>query len=241
MNLRAMGPDVETRWVQTEAGRAYAAWPGGAEPRGVVAVVMEIFGVNDHIQAVTRDVAALGYVALAPDFLEGRTFAYTDLNDARAALAGQTDESMLSHLDAAWSHGVNALGGPGALAVMGFCMGGRLAYHAACARPLRAAVCYYGGGIAVDARPFGPPPVLRTGEISGGVLLHFGGHDPFIPLDRVAVIEEALREQARDHVVALYPRAGHGFHCPDRADFDAVSSVQAWGLTAAFLAGRMAV
>jgi dienelactone hydrolase len=60
-------------------------------------------------------------------------------------------------------------------------------------------------------------------------------------MDRVAAIQAALREGGKDHTVAVYPRAGHGFHCPDRADFDAVSSVQAWGVTAAFLAGRMAV
>jgi carboxymethylenebutenolidase len=201
---------------------------------------MEIFGLNAHIQAVTRDVAALGYVAVAVDFLDGRVFDYGDLAGARAAFAGQTDETMLADVDAAWAHGATAHAAPDARAVLGFCMGGRLAYRAACDRPVRAAVCYYGGGIAVDARPFGPPPVERTAGISGGVLLHFGARDPFIPMDRVQYIADTLRQEARDHALALYPGVGHGFHCPDRADFDAVASVRAWGLTAAFLAGRMA-
>jgi dienelactone hydrolase len=59
-------------------------------------------------------------------------------------------------------------------------------------------------------------------------------------MDRVQYIADTLRQEARDHALALYPGVGHGFHCPDRADFDAVASVRAWGLTAAFLAGRMA-
>ncbi len=232
-------PDVLAAFETTGTRPVYVARPADREPRGVVAVLMEIFGVNDHIQAVTRDVAALGYVAVAVDFLGGRTFDYSDLAGARAAFAGQTDETMLADVDAALAYGVRAHAAPDARAVLGFCMGGRLAYRVACERPVRAAVCYYGGGIAVDARPFGPPPVERTASLSGGVLLHFGARDPFIPLDRVAVITDALRAAERDHAVALYPGVGHGFHCPDRADFDAVASVRAWGLTAAFLAGRM--
>ncbi|MCK6573584.1 dienelactone hydrolase family protein [Myxococcota bacterium] len=231
---------VTAAFENTRTRRAYVARPTDREPRGVVAVAMEIFGVNAHIEAVTRDVAALGYVAVAPDFLDGRIFDYGDLTGARAAFAGQTDETMLADLDAALAHGVAVHGAPDARAVLGFCMGGRLAYRAACARSLRAAVCYYGGGIAVDPRPFGPPPVERTADITGGVLLHFGARDPFIPLDRVGLIADALRAAGRDHALALYPDVGHGFHCPDRADFDAVASVRAWAMTAAFLAGRMA-
>lgn len=231
---------VDAAFENTATRRAFVARPTDREPRGVVAVIMEIFGINAHIQAVTRDVAALGYVAVAPDFLEGRTFDYTDLTGARAALAGLTDAGMLDDLDSAWAHGVKAHGAPAALGALGFCMGGRLAYLAACARPLRAAVAYYGGGIAIDARSFGPPPVARTADIRGSVLLHFGGRDPFIPPDRVAAIQDALRTAGTDHVVGVYPRAGHGFHCPDRPDFDAETSVRAWSLTAAFLAGRLA-
>jgi carboxymethylenebutenolidase len=232
---------VTAEFVQTATRRAYVARPTDLEPRGVVVVAMEIFGINDHIRAVTEDVAALGYVAVAPDFLNGQIFDYADLAGARGALAGLTHDGMLADLDAAWDHGVRVVGAPAALGALGFCMGGRLAYLAACARPIRAAVAYYGGGIAVDARSFGPPPVGRTAEMTGAVLLHFGGRDTYIPMDRVAAIETALREAGKDHTVAVYPRAGHGFHCPDRADFDAVSSVQAWAVTAAFLAGRMAV
>lgn len=235
-----MNTPVVDEFTRTRTRRAYMARPRDVEPRGVVTVIMEIFGLNEHIQAVTRDVAALGYVALAPDFLDGRTFDYADLSGARAALAGLTDEGMLADLDAAWEHGVQT-GAPAALGALGFCMGGRLAYLAACARPIKAAVAYYGGGIAVDARAFGPPPVTRTAEMRGGVLLHFGGRDPFIPPDRVATIQTALLGAGKDHVVAVHGRVGHGFHCPDRGDFDVVASVQAWGLTAAFLNGRLAV
>lgn len=224
---------------ETATRRAYVARPAHREPRGVVAVVMELFGLNDHIQAVTRDVATLGYVAVAPDFQNGKTFEYADLQGARGGLAGLNDDIVLRDLDAAWDHGVRVHSAPGALAALGFCMGGRMAYLAACARPIRAAVSYYGGGIAVDARPWGPFPLERTSEMTGGVLLHFGRHDPFIPPDRIAAIESVLLKDGKDHLIAVYPDAGHGFHCPDRADFNAVASVQSWAVTAAFLHGRM--
>lgn len=234
-------PAIQAAFEDLPTGRAYVARPQDTEPRGAVCVLMEIFGLNEHIQAVTRDVAALGYVAVAPDFQAGRTFAYDDLAGARAGLAGLTDELGLERVDAALDHAVRRHGAPAAAGVLGFCAGGRLAYLAACARPLRAAVCYYGGGIAIDARPWGKNPVERTAEISGGVLLHFGARDPFIPADRIAAISSALLAAEVDHTVCVYPGVGHGFHCSDRADFDATASVRAWAVTAAFLAGRLGV
>ena len=99
-------------------------------------------------------------------------------------------------------------------------MGGTYAWLAAASSPgLAAAVGYYGGGIIglKDLKPRAP------------TMLHFGEKDDHIPLAGVREVE-ALHP---DVPVFIYP-AGHGFHCDERASYDAPSAALAWGRTLEF-------
>jgi carboxymethylenebutenolidase len=204
---------------------AYRADPAG-KPLGGVVVVQEIFGVNRHIRSVCDRLAALGYAAVAPalfdrfarDFQSG--YSPDEIANARKFLANIDWAAFVRDTAAA----VEAL--PRPVAVMGFCMGGTVAYLAATQLDgLAAAVCFYGGQIvkSADAKPRCPTQ------------MHFGEKDEHIPMTDV----DAIRAKRPDCEIHVYP-AGHGFYCDERASFHAESAAIAWGRTLRFLDGVMA-
>lgn len=204
---------------------AYRADPAG-KPLGGVVVVQEIFGVNRHIRSVCDRLAALGYAAVAPalfdrfarDFQSG--YSPEEIAQARKFLTNIDWTAFVRDTTAA----VEAL--PRPVAVLGFCMGGTVAYLAATQLDgLAAAVCFYGGQIvkSADHKPRCPTQ------------MHFGEKDESIPMTDV----DAIRAKRPDCEIHLYP-AGHGFHCDERASFHAESAAIAWGRTLRFLDGVMA-
>jgi pimeloyl-ACP methyl ester carboxylesterase len=111
-------------------------------------------------------------------------------------------------------------GGP--VAMIGFCMGGTVAFIAATRLGgLAASVCYYGGQIVrfADNKPRCP------------VQMHFGEKDASITMADV----ETIRQKRPECEIFTYPGAGHGFHCDERASYDANSARIAWQRTLAFL------
>jgi carboxymethylenebutenolidase len=204
---------------------AYRADPQG-KPLGGIVVVQEIFGVNHHIRSVCDRLAALGYTAVAPalfdrsarDFQSG--YSPDEIAQARKFLANVDWAAFVRDTMAA----VEAL--PRPVAVLGFCMGGTVAYLAATQiEGLAAAVCFYGGQIVkyADQKPRCPTQ------------MHFGEKDDHIPITDV----DAIRAKRPDCDIHVYP-AGHGFYCDERASFHAESAAIAWGRTLRFLDGIMA-
>ncbi len=132
---------------------AYRADPAG-KPKGGIVVIQEIFGVNHHIRSVCDRLAAEGYAAVAPalfdritrDFESGYTA--DEVANARKFVAAPDWGALLTHPEAA----LKELKGTGPIAIMGFCMGGTIAFLAAAKlNGLSAAVAYYGGQIAKNA------------------------------------------------------------------------------------------
>jgi carboxymethylenebutenolidase len=198
-------------------------------PKGRVVVVQEIFGVNRHIRAVCDRLAQAGYTALAPQIFDRlqRDFecGYSDADVARA-------REFLPRLD--WDKtvadtraAVDALKAGGPVAVLGFCMGGTVAFLAATKIDgLAAAVCFYGGMIAkhADSKPRCPTQ------------MHFGETDSHIPMSDVANIR-AKRPESEIHV---YPGAGHGFYCEERGSYEPRSAGIGWERALAFFARHFA-
>lgn len=194
---------------------AYRSDPGG-DVRGAVVVLQEIFGVNRYIRSVCDRLAAEGYVAIAPalfdrqvrDFETGYTA--EDIEKAREQMTGLDWSKVLLDIDAA----AVAVKDAGPVAVLGFCMGGSLAFlGAARLECFDAAVCYYGRRIVEYADEVPKAPTL----------MHFGEQDATIPLDDV----EQVRQQRPDCKIHLYP-AGHGFDCDQRQDYEPESAKLAW-------------
>lgn len=195
---------------------AYRADPDGA-PRGGLVVVQEIFGVNTHIRSVCDRYAALGYAAVAPalfdrtvrDFQSG--YSPDEVTEARKFIASVDVDAMLADTSAA----VSALSGAGKVGVVGYCLGGSVAFLAATRLDgIAAAIGYYGGMITRHADETPKVPTQ----------LHYGDQDQGIPMSDV----ETVIAKRPDCDIHVYP-AGHGFSCDERASFDTASAAIAWG------------
>lgn len=201
---------------------AYRAEPSGT-PKGAMVVAQEIFGVNSHIRNVCDRLAEQGYVAIAPalfdrfvrDFESGYT--PDEVAHARSYLGKIDWEKMLLDIKA----GVDNVRAVGPVGVIGFCMGGSVAFLAAARLSgLKAAVAFYGGQIIrfADEKPKCP------------VQMHFGEQDANIPMSDVEVIMQKHPEAE----IYTYP-AGHGFYCDERGSFHDTSAKLAWERTLEFL------
>jgi len=206
---------------------AYRAEPQGKSKGGIV-VIQEIFGVNNHIRNVCDRLAGDGYTALAPALFDriapNFECGYTpdEIAEARKYVANPNWDAMLRDTDAA----IQDLKKSGPVAIVGFCMGGSIAFLSATRLGgLSAAVAYYGGQIAkfADEKPKCPTQ------------MHFGEKDAGIPMTDV----ETIKQKRSDCEIYVYPDAGHGFHCDERGSFHAGASKEAWDRTMAFLAKHM--
>ena len=219
-----MGQDIKLTASDGFKPGAYRADPAG-KPKAAIVVIQEIFGVNHHIRSVCDRLAAEGYVAIAPaifdriqpDFQCG--YSPDEIATARKFIANPDWPAMLRDTEAA----IDAVKDIGPVGIIGFCLGGSIAYAAATKLPgLSAAVGYYGGAVVrfADDKPLVPTQ------------LHFGEKDAGIPLADVETVK-AKRPEVEVHV---YPGAQHGFHCDERASYDKASAEIAWPRSLAFFA-----
>jgi carboxymethylenebutenolidase len=190
----------------------YRADPASA-PRAAVVVIQEIFGVNHHIRAVCDRFAGNGYVAIAPSIFDRiepnfqSGYSPDEVAVARKFVANPDWPAMLRDSQAA----IDAVKDTGPVGIIGFCLGGSVAYAAATKLSgLSAAIGYYGGAIVRFADDTPKVPTL----------LHFGEKDAGIPLSDVDII----RAKRPDVEIHVYPGAQHGFNCDERASYDAANS-----------------
>src|ERR1700685_652865 len=212
----------------------YMARPKDAGPHPRLLVFQEAFGVNHHIRSVTERFAAEGYVAIAPELFHrtapaGFEASYTDFPAVMPHLQAVTPQTAEADVHAAcdWLR-ANAQVKTGNISCVGFCMGGRVSFIANSAVPLRAAVSFYGGGIA-------PGLLDRAARLQAPSLLIWGGLDKHIPPEQRRAVTEALSAENKIYVNAEFSRAGHGFFCDERAAYEPHSARQAWALTLEFL------
>jgi carboxymethylenebutenolidase len=227
---------VEGEMIEIGGMPAYVARPAGTGPWPAVLVIQEAFGLNAHIKDVARRVAAEGYVALAPDLFHrggtGRTAGYDELPKALELMGALKDDEIVVDVASAIAHLERDLRvRAGRIGIMGFCMGGRVSYLAACALPdkIAAANPYYGGGIPVD----------RTATLRAPVLAFFGEDDPFIPLDQVEKLRTEAARLGKQVEIVVYPKAPHGFFCNERDSYRPDAARDAWERTKTFFARHL--
>lgn len=215
-----------------------------ADARGAVVVIQEAFGINDHIQDVTRRFAAAGYHAVAPALFHragGGTADYEDFGAVIPLFEGVTDDGVLVDVDAAIAH-LHEVGFiDRRIAVVGFCFGGRVSFLVAARRGLGAAVGFYGSGI-VTAGGLGFPTLLdEVATLSTPWLGLFGDDDASIPVADVEVLREHLEEAPVAGEVLRYAGAPHGFHCDRRPDhYRPEAAADAWARTLTWLDAHLA-
>jgi carboxymethylenebutenolidase len=222
-----MGQDIKLTASDNFQLGAYRAAPAGPS-KGAIVVIQEIFGVNHHIRHVCDRLAAEGYVAIAPAIFD-RTqpnfqcgYSPDDIAEARKFIANPDWAAMLRDTEAA----IDAVKSEGPVGIIGFCLGGSIAYAAATKLSgLSAAVGYYGGAIVRSADDAPKVPTQ----------LHFGEKDAGIPLTDV----ETIKAKRPEVEVFIYPGAQHGFSCDERASYDKTSADIAWPRSMAFFAKHL--
>jgi len=227
---------VQGEMIEIGGMPAYVARPTGNGPWPAVLVIMEAFGLNEHIKDVTRRVAGEGYVALAPDLYhrsgKGRVAGYDDLPKALELMGALKDDQIVADVSGAlgWLE-KQPTAEAGRVGITGFCMGGRVSYLVACALPekITASAPFYGGGIPVD----------RTATLKAPVLAFFGDQDPFIPMDQVEKLRAEAKKLGKPVEIVVYPGAPHGFFCNERDSYRKDAAANAWERLKTFLAGHL--
>jgi carboxymethylenebutenolidase len=224
---QTVGQDIKLKASDGFQSGGYRADPAGML-KGAIVVIQEIFGVNHHIRAVCDRLAGAGYVAIAPSIFDRiepnfqSGYSPDEIAVARKFVANPDWPAMLLDTQAA----IDAVSSVGPVGIIGFCLGGSVAYAAATKLTgLSAAVGYYGGAVVrfADDKPNVPTQ------------LHFGEQDQGIPLTDVDTIK-AKRPEVE---VYVYPGAQHGFHCDERASYDKASADIAWPRSLDFFAKHM--
>ena len=226
---------IRSQWIELSAGdgttfRAWASRPENASNPPGLLVLQEVFGVNAHMRDLTERWAREGFLAICPELFHRTTprfdAPYSDLAGARAEAAKMTTEGLDADFRAcaAWltSEGADRQ------AAVGYCMGGRMAFLANTALPLRAAVSCYGGMI--------PQHLDRLPQLAGPHLFLWGGKDQTITWEQRPVLEQALLDAKKPFVSVVYSEAPHGFFCDARPEhFHPESARQGWAAGLAFL------
>lgn len=227
--MRIDGPDG--------AFSAYLARPG-RDPAPVVVVLQEIFGVNADIRATCDELAAQGFLAIAPD-LFWREAPMLDLNcyreeDWKRGLALYESFDLdrgVRDIAATIAAARTLPGGSGRVAAMGYCLGGLMSFLASARTDVDAAVAYYGGN--TDRH------LDEAEAIDGPLLMHLGEEDEYISKEAQARIKAALRDRPSVEIYS-YPGCSHAFARHSGAHFDVAAAALANARTYGFLQTNLA-
>jgi carboxymethylenebutenolidase len=200
----------DTIQVDREPMRVLVGVPAGRQAAPGLVVIEHGPGLDRFMEDRVDDLARHGYVAAAPDLYHRQE---DDGADMMVRIGRLRDAEILADVDATIAH-VRALRDTrvGDLAVLGFCMGGRITYLLAGARPAawRAAGVFYGGNIM---KPWGdgPAPFDLTAKIACPVIGFFGNEDANPSAADVDKIDAQLTKHGKAHEFHRYDGAGHAF------------------------------
>ena len=188
--------------------RSWVSYPERKDKAPVIIVIHEIFGLSDWIRGVADQLAADGYIAIAPDLLTGKgpngggTEAFATRDDVVAGVRGLTPEEVVTKLDAVRAYALKLPAANGKTATVGYCWGGSTSFMYATKQPgLNAAVVFYGSS---------PSDASTLAAIKAPVLGLYGENDARVN----ATIEPAKAEMVKAKKVYethIYAGAGHGF------------------------------
>jgi carboxymethylenebutenolidase len=224
-------------WVQYDAGggdsvRAWVVYPERSDQAPVVVVIHEIFGLTDWIRSVTDQLAAEGFIAIAPDLLTGKGpggggTASVDRQGAIALIQGLKPDEVQRRLRAAVEYAMAVPAARRAAASVGFCWGGSTSFAFATSWPdLRGAAVFYGTPPAGDA----------MARVRAPVAGFYGGDDARVT-STVEPTRQAMQRLGKRYAPQVYDGAGHGF-LRDQAGRNGANlraARQAWPATVAFL------
>jgi len=205
-----MSETVEFRSNGTTAS-GYLATPSQGSGPGVL-VIQEWWGVDASLKTQADRLAAAGFVALAPDLYHGQVAGHDEMDKASHLMqslpADRAARDMSGAVDFLRTH--KAVTGKG-IGVVGFCMGGMLAFIIAANRPdaVKAVVPFYGF-------PQGPAEPDWS-KLSARVQGHMAENDSFFSPAAAHSLEKKLRGMGKDVTLTVHPGTGHAFMGPHNA------------------------
>lgn len=196
-------------WVMVSAGsdsvRAYVVYPERKTKAPVVVVVHEIYGLTPWVRGVADQLAADGFIAIAPDLLTSK-----NLPNPTDSVPGNLATAAIRTLDAADVHrqisaaAEYAMALPSALpryGIVGYCWGGSVSFeHAVRSPKLGASVVYYGSS----------PAPASLASVKAPVLGLYGGNDARVNAS-IPPADSAMRQLGKTYTYHIYEGAGHGF------------------------------
>jgi carboxymethylenebutenolidase len=228
----------QTITVQTEGGEfsAYVARPAGTSAPTVI-VLHEVFGVNNDIRLTCRELAANGFIAMAPE-LFWRQERGVDLNawsdeewqKGLRLYTAYDREAGVRDIVAAVGVAKRSDGANGKVGVMGFCLGGLMTYLTAARHDVGAAVAYHGG----DTESY----LDEAHAITAPLLMHLAEEDEYIGKAAQARIKAVLAD-VPNAIVYSYPGQKHAFARHTGIHYNAEAAALANGRTVAFLAEHL--
>jgi carboxymethylenebutenolidase len=196
--------------------QAFVVYPEVKTKAPVVVLIHEIFGLTDWAKEMADELAAQGFIVVAPDLLTGfgpnggGSSAFPDQDAAIKAVSALDPAVVNADLDAAADYGKHLPAANGKIAVVGFCWGGGKSFAFATHRKdLSAAYVFYG-----------PPPSDVT-TITAPVYGFYGGNDARIDATIPAAIT-AMKAAGKKYEPVTYDGAGHGFMRAGEDPTDAV-------------------
>jgi carboxymethylenebutenolidase len=196
-------------WVDIKYGdrtvHAFIVYPEVKSKAPAVLVIHEIFGLTDWAREAADEVAAAGYVAIAPDLLSGfgpnggGSSAFAGQDEAVKAVSGLNPDVVTADLNATADYVKKLPAVNGKLAVVGFCWGGGQSFRFATNRhDLSAAFVFYG------------PPPKDFSAITAPVHGFYAGNDARISAT-VPDTTAAMKAAGKTYDPVIYDGAGHGF------------------------------
>jgi carboxymethylenebutenolidase len=213
--------------------RTYVVYPERKEKAPVVIVIHEIFGLSDWIRAVADQLAAEGFIAIAPDLISGMgpggggTEAIGK-DDVRGVVSGLKADDVLRKLNAVRDYALKLPAASDKTACIGFCWGGKQTFAYAAAQPaLNAAVVYYGTS---------PEDAAAYAKIKAPVQGHYGGDDARVN-QTIDPAKSAMKEAGRPYMPNIHEGAGHGFlrQQDGKNGANMKAAEQAWPATVKFI------
>jgi len=228
-----MASSWESVRVDGQEMKAYLSVPDGKGPFPAIVVIQHQGGVDEFIEDMTERVASAGYVGAAPDlYHRDGPDCRDDGPTRRARLRDVTViKDVNATVDLLKRH--RAVDGD-RLGIVGFCMGGRVAYLMAAVEPaFRAAADYYGGNIMVPWGE-GPSPFERTAQIHCPLIGLFGEEDGNPSPADMQKLDAELTRHRKTHEFHAYPGANHAFMNRRGNRYHAAADSDSWPKTLAF-------
>ncbi|MFT3785107.1 MAG: dienelactone hydrolase family protein [Tepidisphaeraceae bacterium] len=217
--------------------KCFVSYPERKDKAPVVIVIHEIFGMTDWVRGVNDQLAAEGFIAIAPDLLSGKgpNGGATDsfkADDVRRAIGQLSPEEVMTRLNAAKDYATALPSATPKFATIGFCWGGTQSFAYATKQPdLGAAVIYYGTA---------PTDKAQLEKIHADVFGFYGGDDNRVT-STVQPTTDAMKSAGKAYTPHVYEGAGHGFlrQQDGRNGANAKAAAAAWADTLAFLKEKL--